>query len=63
VWLVHGKDKPRPTHTLFNVPSDGRARVEILEPLKDTDQVLVTTEPPGGSQRPTSPPLMGAKLT
>lgn len=62
VWLVHGKDKPRPTHTLFNVPSDGRARVEILESLKDTDQVLVTTEPPGGSQQPTSPALIGAKL-
>jgi anti-sigma-K factor RskA len=63
VWLIHGKDKPRPTHTLFTVPSDGRARVEILESLKDTDQVLVTTEPPGGSRQPTSAPLMGAKLT
>jgi anti-sigma-K factor RskA len=63
VWLIHGKDRPRPTHTLFTVPSDGRARVEILESLRGTDQVLVTAEPPGGSQRPTSPPLMGAKLT
>jgi anti-sigma-K factor RskA len=63
VWLIHGKDKPRPTHTLFTVPSDGRARVEILESLKGTDQVLVTTEPPGGSEQPTSAPLMGAKLT
>jgi anti-sigma-K factor RskA len=63
VWLIHGKDKPRPTHTLFTVPSDGRARVEILESLKGTDQVLVTTEPPGGSQQPTSAPLMGASLT
>ena len=63
VWLIHGKDKPRPTHTLFTVPSDGRARVEILESLKGTDQVLVTTEPPGGSKQPTSAPLMGAKLT
>jgi anti-sigma-K factor RskA len=63
VWLVHGKDKPRPTHTLFTVPSDGRARVEILESLKGTDQVLVTTEPPGGSEQPTSAPLMGASLT
>ena len=63
VWLVHGKDKPRPTHTLFTVPSDGRARVEIMESLKGTDQVLVTTEPPGGSEQPTSAPLMGASLT
>jgi anti-sigma-K factor RskA len=63
VWLVHGEDKPRPTHTLFTVPSDGRARVEILESLQGTDQVLVTTEPPGGSEQPTSAPLMGAELT
>ena len=63
VWLIHGKQKPIPTHTLFTVPADGRARVEILESLKDTDQVLVTTEPPGGSEQPTSAPLMGAKLT
>jgi anti-sigma-K factor RskA len=63
VWLVSGKDKPRPTHTLFSVPADGRARVEIVESLKDTDQVLVTAEPPGGSAQPTSSPLVGAKLT
>jgi anti-sigma-K factor RskA len=63
VWLIHGKDRPRPTHTLFTVPSDGRARVEILESLKGTDQVLVTAEPPGGSKQPTSAPLVGASLT
>ena len=63
VWLVHGKDAPRPTHTLFSVPADGRARVEILESLKGTDTVLVTAEPPGGSPAPTSTPLVGAKLT
>jgi anti-sigma-K factor RskA len=63
VWLIHGKDKPRPTHTLFSVPTDGRARVEILESLKGTDKVLVTAEPPGGSTQPTSAPTMGAQLT
>jgi anti-sigma-K factor RskA len=62
VWLVSGKAKPRPTHTLFTVPSDGRARVEIMESLKGTDQVLVTAEPPGGSSQPTSPPVVGAKV-
>jgi anti-sigma-K factor RskA len=63
VWLVTGKDKPRPTHTLFSVPTDGRARIEIMESLKGTDQVLVTAEPPGGSPQPTSAPLVGASLT
>jgi anti-sigma-K factor RskA len=63
VWLVTGKGKPRPTHTLFSVPADGRARVEIMESLKGADQVLVTAEPPGGSQQPTSAPMVGASLT
>jgi anti-sigma-K factor RskA len=63
VWLVTGNDKPRATHTLFTVPADGRARVEIMESVKDTDKVLVTAEPPGGSKQPTSNPLVGASLT
>jgi anti-sigma-K factor RskA len=62
VWLVTGNGKPRPTHTLFSVPADGRARVEISESLEDADQVLVTAEPPGGSRQPTSAPVVGAKL-
>lgn len=62
VWLVTGKDKPRATHALFSVPADGRARVEIPESLKGTDQVLITAEPSGGSEQPTSTPLAGAKL-
>jgi anti-sigma factor RsiW len=63
VWLVSGKQKPRPSHTLFTVASDGRARVEIMESLKGTGQVLVTAEPPGGSPAPTSSPIVGATLT
>ncbi|MDX6727866.1 MAG: hypothetical protein QOK49_2671 [Baekduia sp.] len=62
VWLVTGRHQPRPTHTLFTVPSDGRARVDILESLKGTDKVLVTAEPSGGSSRPTSAPVVGADL-
>jgi anti-sigma-K factor RskA len=63
VWLVKGKGRPRPTHTLFTVRSDGRARVEIMESLKGADQVLVTAEPSGGSSQPTSAPIVGARLT
>jgi anti-sigma-K factor RskA len=62
VWLVTGKDQPRATHALFTVPADGRARVEIPESLKGTDQVLITAEPPSGSPQPTSAPIAGAKL-
>jgi anti-sigma-K factor RskA len=63
VWLVTGKGKPRATHALFSVPADGRARVEIPESLKGTDQVLITAEPSGGSEQPTSTPVAGASLT
>jgi anti-sigma-K factor RskA len=63
VWLVHGQGRPRPTHTLFTVPRDGRAQVDIMESLKGTDRVLVTAEPPGGSEQPTSQPVVGATLT
>ncbi len=63
VWLVTGKGAPRATHALFSVPADGRARVEIPEALDDTDQVLITAEPPTGSPKPTSAPIAGAKLT
>lgn len=62
VWLVSGKGRPRPTHTLFSVPADGRARVEIIESLKGADRVLVTAEPSGGSKQPTSAPVVGARL-
>jgi anti-sigma-K factor RskA len=63
VWLVTGQDRPRATHALFSVPADGRARVDIPDSLKGTDQVLVTAEPPGGSTAPTSAPVAGAKLS
>jgi anti-sigma-K factor RskA len=63
VWLVSGQDKPRPTHALFTVPADGRARVEIPESLAGTDQVLVSDEPPGGSRQPTGRVVAGAKVS
>jgi anti-sigma-K factor RskA len=63
VWLVRGKERPRPTHTLFTVPRDGHTEVDIMESLKGTDRVLVTAEPSGGSTQPTSDPIVGATLT
>jgi anti-sigma-K factor RskA len=63
VWLVTGRAKPRPTHALFTVMRDGRARVEIPESLEGADQVLVSDEPPGGSTQPTGRVVAGAKLS
>jgi anti-sigma-K factor RskA len=63
VWLVRGKGTPEPTRTLFTVPSDGRAKVTIDEPLDDADQVLVSDEPDGGSAQPTGSVVVNARLT
>jgi anti-sigma-K factor RskA len=63
VWLVHGKSRPRPTHTLFTVARDGNASVDIMESLRGSDKILVTAEPMGGSEQPTSAPVAGAALT
>jgi anti-sigma-K factor RskA len=60
VWLQRGAGAPRPTHTLFDVRSDGRATVRIAEPVAGVDRVLVTAEPTGGSRVPSGAPLISA---
>ncbi len=63
VWLKRG-DKIIPTHTLFNVrKSDGSAVVQIEESVAGADQILVTDEQNGGSQSPTTDPLITATLS
>lgn len=60
VWFIKGDGKPIPTHTLFNVRDDGHANVQIDEPIEGVKQILVTAEPSGGSQQPTSTPVISA---
>lgn len=62
VWLKRG-DKIIPTHTLFNVRKDGSAVVPIEESVAGADQILVTDEQNGGSQFPTTVPIIKATLT
>ena len=62
VWLARGNGKPRPTHALW-VPREGRATVDIPERLGDADTVMVTAEPMGGSDAPTSAPVVRASIT
>ncbi|MCW3041678.1 MAG: hypothetical protein JWM31_3583 [Solirubrobacterales bacterium] len=63
VWIKRG-NRIEATHTLFNVrKSDGSAVVPIEESVAGADQILVTDEPDGGSQRPTSAPLITASLS
>ncbi|HYF28233.1 MAG TPA: anti-sigma factor [Baekduia sp.] len=63
VWLKREGGDPQPTHTLFTVREDGRARVTVDESVEGIDQLLVTAEPGGGSQRPTRAPVVAADLS
>ena len=59
-WLMRD-DVPKPVGT-FQVPSEGTAAMPIEGSLKDADAVAVTMEQDGGSQTPTSDPLLTANL-
>lgn len=60
VWFDRGDGQLRPTHTLFNVRSDGRARVGIDESVNGVKRILVTAEPTGGSLAPSADPVITA---
>jgi len=60
VWIAHGKTI-RPS-VLF-VPSQGdSAKVALPRTMASASQLMVTREPSGGSQEPTSAPLLAAEL-
>ena len=59
VWLVHGHGKPA-SAGLFRVPASGQATFAIPESMKGVDQVLVSVEPGGGSDQPTTQPIVAA---
>lgn len=54
VWKQRGNQAPEPTDALFTPRSDGHASVAVPGDMEGVDRVLVSTEPPGGSQRPTT---------
>jgi len=58
VWLNRGGPSPQPTDALFSVTSRGSGSVAVPEDLHGVKEVMVTSEPLGGSSRPTSPPLI-----
>jgi anti-sigma-K factor RskA len=62
VWLKPPAQAPKPTRALFRVDAHGDANVEIQRgKLEGIEQVLVTAEPDGGSQAPTSDPVIAAR--
>jgi hypothetical protein len=58
VWLSRGTGSPEPTDALFSVTSRGSGAVAVPNVLHGVKEVLVTSEPLGGSSHPTSPPLI-----
>ena len=61
VWLVRsGERSPEPTNALFTVRSDGTASVDVPGNLHEVDKVLVSSEPPGGSETHTTQPVITA---
>lgn len=61
VWLVKGNGKPT-SAGLFRVAGDGQATFAIPESMKGVDQVMVSVEPGGGSDQPTSQPIAAASM-
>jgi hypothetical protein len=64
VWILpKGAKTPQPTDALFTPREDGSAEAAIPGDASDISAVMVTDEPPGGSDTPTGELLMQAKLS
>lgn len=62
VWLKRGA-KLQPAHALFGVDRAGRGTVVVPGSVHGVSAVLVTAEPAGGKQTPSSQPVVIAPLT
>ncbi|MGH2864552.1 MAG: anti-sigma factor domain-containing protein [Solirubrobacteraceae bacterium] len=62
VWIKRAGG-PQPTDALFTVTSKGDATVVVPTSLKGATAVMVTAEPLGGTNVPTSAPVIVANLT
>ena len=60
VWVQSGSHAPEPAGALFTV-MNGRGKVDVGS-VKGVDRVLVTSEPRGGSLRPTGTPVITAAV-
>jgi hypothetical protein len=61
VWLKRPGRDPEPTSVLWSTRHDGSAEVAVPGSLEGIEAVLVTHEPPGGSDVPSGPPVISAK--
>jgi hypothetical protein len=61
VWLQRPGGAVVPTNALFTPRRDGSATTSV--PVTDAQQLLVSSEPRGGSQKPTTTPVLSARLS
>lgn len=61
VWLKRGTGEPKPTNALFSVTNHGSGAVDVPN-LHGVREVLVTSEPAGGSLHPTTEPVIRVAL-
>lgn len=62
VWLSRGPSDARPTNALFSVTGAGSGSVDVPDSLHGIREVMVTSEPAGGSAHPTTKPLIRVAL-
>jgi hypothetical protein len=58
VWVRAAGRPPQPANATFTVDSRGRARVDLSGDMNGVDQMLVSSEPSGGSDLPTRLPVL-----
>jgi anti-sigma-K factor RskA len=63
VWLSRGAGDAQPTSALFDVTDAGRGATAVAGDLRGIREVMVTSEPQGGSSRPTRQPLIRIALS
>jgi anti-sigma-K factor RskA len=63
VWLQRSSGAVVPTNALFTPRTDGAATTSVAQSLAGVEQVLVSSEPPGGSLQPTTKPVIAARVS
>ena len=64
VWYVQeGQTDPVPAGALFDVDSAGQGAAALPGGVDDVKSVLVSVEPAGGSEKPTTQPVIAANLS
>ncbi len=62
VWLSRAGGEAQPTSALFDVTASGAGATDVPSDLHGIREVMVTSEPQGGSSRPTRQPLIRIAL-